>query len=45
MIVSIVAMLVALLFFFEWLGSERPQIWVETPLPMPPEKGANGTGR
>jgi hypothetical protein len=31
--------LVALLFFFEWLGSEQPQVWVETPIDVPPENG------
>jgi hypothetical protein len=28
---------VALLFFFEWLGSEQPQEWVETPIAVPPD--------
>ena len=26
---------IALLFFFEWLGSEQPQIWVESPIAVP----------
>jgi hypothetical protein len=37
MIVAIVVMLAMLLFFLEWLGSEQPQKWVETPLAVPPE--------
>jgi hypothetical protein len=37
MIIAIVAMLIMLLFFLEWLGSEQPQKWVETPLAVPPE--------
>ncbi len=27
--------LTILLFFFEWLGSEQPQKWVEEPVAMP----------
>lgn len=37
--VSIIAALallaIALLFLFEWLGSEQPQIWVESPIAVP----------
>ena len=38
-LLAIVAIMVALLFFFEWLGSEQPQITVEMPIPTPPEGG------
>jgi hypothetical protein len=36
---AIVAIMVVLLFFFEWLGSEQPQKWVESPIALPPEDG------
>jgi hypothetical protein len=39
-LLAIVAILGALLFFFEWLGSEQPQKWVETPIDLPPEPGS-----
>jgi hypothetical protein len=29
---------IALLFFFEWLGSEQPQNWVESPIDVPVQK-------
>jgi hypothetical protein len=34
--------LVAMLFFFEWLGSEQPQKWVESPIAVPPDEGDTG---
>jgi hypothetical protein len=40
-LLAIVAILGGLLIFFEWLGSEQPQIWVETPIDLPP--GSGGT--
>jgi hypothetical protein len=33
-----------LLFFLEWLGSEQPQNWVETPIAVPPEDGEAAKG-
>ncbi len=34
--------LVAALFFFEWLGSEQPQKLVEVDIRLEPEAGNNG---
>ena len=34
----------ALLFFLEWLGSEQPQKWVETPIEVPPEAKGTASG-
>lgn len=34
----------ALLFFLEWLGSEQPQEWVETPIAVPPEESGGPKG-
>lgn len=34
--ISAIAICVALLFWLEWLGSERPQQVVEQPLAAPP---------
>jgi hypothetical protein len=32
---GLVILLTILLFFFEWLGSEQPEKWVEKPIAMP----------
>jgi hypothetical protein len=37
-IAALALMAIALLFFFEWLGSEQPQIWVESPIAVPVAK-------
>ena len=37
-IVALALVAIALLFFFEWLGSEQPQIWVESPIAVPVAK-------
>jgi hypothetical protein len=44
-LLAIVAMLIALLFFFEWLGSEQEQKWVEKPIALPPDNGGSGKGK
>lgn len=33
--IAVALLLTILLFFFEWLGSEQPQKWVEQPVTMP----------
>ena len=33
--VALALLAIALLFFFEWLGSEQPQNWVESPIAVP----------
>ncbi len=33
--VALALLATALLFFFEWLGSEQPQNWVESPIDVP----------
>lgn len=38
MILALALLAVALLFFFEWLGSEQLQVWVESPIAVPVEK-------
>jgi hypothetical protein len=38
--VAVIALAILLLFFFEWLGSEQPQKWVETPIDVPAENGS-----
>lgn len=38
MLVALALLATALLFFFEWLGSEQPQKWVESPIAVPVEK-------
>jgi hypothetical protein len=40
MLLLLACLLVALLFLLEWLGSEQPQHWVETPIAVPPQEGA-----
>jgi hypothetical protein len=40
MLLLLACAMVGLLFFFEWLGSERPQKWVEVPIAVPPDKGS-----
>ena len=37
-IAALALLAIALLFFFEWLGSEQPQIWVESPIAVPVAK-------
>jgi hypothetical protein len=32
---ALALLLIALLFFFEWLGSEQQQVWVESPIAVP----------
>jgi hypothetical protein len=39
-LIALALIMVALLFFFEWLGSEQPQKWVEQPIALPPEPGS-----
>jgi hypothetical protein len=39
MLVALALLATALLFFFEWLGSEQPENWVESPIAVPVEKG------
>jgi hypothetical protein len=38
MFAALALLAIALLFFFEWLGSEQPQIWVESPIAVPVAK-------
>jgi hypothetical protein len=38
MILVLALLAIALLFFFEWLGSEQPQKWVESPIAVPVAK-------
>jgi hypothetical protein len=38
-LVAIAAIMVMLLFFFEWLGSEQSQKWVESPIAVPVDDG------
>jgi hypothetical protein len=33
--IALALLFTILLFFFEWLGSEQPQKWVEEPVTMP----------
>ncbi len=33
--IALALLLTMMLFFFEWLGSEQPQKWVEEPVTMP----------
>jgi hypothetical protein len=40
---AIASIIVAMLFFFEWLGSEQPQHWVEIPVAASPNKGNAAT--
>lgn len=35
---------IALLIFLEWLGSEQPQKWVETPIAVPAEDSSAAKG-
>ena len=37
-IAALALLAIALLFFFERLGSEQPQIWVESPIAVPVAK-------
>jgi hypothetical protein len=43
MLVALALLVTALLFFFEWLGSEQSQKWVESPVTAPVEKPASPT--
>jgi hypothetical protein len=38
MILALALLATALLFFFEWLGSEQQQNWVDSPIAIPVEK-------
>jgi hypothetical protein len=40
---AIAAIMIVLLFFFEWLGSEQPQIWVESPVAVPSKDGSDAS--
>ena len=44
MLLMLACLAFALLFFLEWLGSEQPQTWVETPIDVPPEAGQRQSG-
>ena len=37
LIVALALLAMVLLFFFEWLGSEQKQKWVESPIAVPVE--------
>lgn len=45
MIGTLALLTIALLFFFEWLGSDQQQSWVESSIAVPVEKNQKAKPR